>query len=333
MLHLNPSTVAKAYTTLERAAVIVTRRGGGSFVADRPDERLWIDLREDRLNTLLAGAALEALSLGFEPDEVEARFIAQLSRWRQRHAAAGKDLAALPDRAPQLRFVGSHDLAVELLISRLGRIAPQVTLSARYTGSLSGLIALELDEAELAGAHLLDEETGQYNVPFVRRLLPGQDVVAITLVERWQGLLVPRGNPKGIVGFSDLARPDLVFVNRQRGSGTRVLLDSRLRALGIRAGSLSGYEREEQTHVGVAAAVADGSADVGLGIAPAAHAAGLDFLPLLKERYDLIALRSGYESAVLAPVWALLQSPEFRGVVAAMGGYDLALTGEPVLAP
>ncbi len=326
-LGLNPSTVAKAYRELEHGGVIVTRRGGGSFVSDRPEERFLVDSREDRLNAILAGAVLEALSLGYEPDEVEARFVTHLSRWRQRQLDDPAREARLATRVEKLRFAGSHDVAVQLLLSRMRRLTPQLELAVRFTGSLSGLIALEQGEADLAGAHLLDEETGEYNLPLVRRLLPGQDVLVVALVERWQGLIVQRGNPKGIHRLEDLARPGVVFVNRQRGSGTRVLLDYRLRTLGIPAGGVRGYQREEDTHIAVAAAVADGSADVGLGIEPAARAAQLDFLPLLKERYDLVMFQAARAAPWFEPLMQLLADEEFRKVVTAMGGYETSCSG------
>jgi putative molybdopterin biosynthesis protein len=193
-------------------------------------------------------------------------------------------------------------------------------------GSLEGLIALERGEAHVAGAHLLDEESGEYNTPYIRRLLPGQDVVLVTMVERLQGLMVAKGNPRGIVGLEDVRR-GLRFVNRQRGSGTRVLLDHKLRQLGISPTEIAGYNREETTHLAVAAAVADGSADVGLGIYAAARSLDLGFLPLVKERYDLVMLRDFYEGDLVRPLLSTLRGDEFRRVVAAMGGYDVSQSG------
>ncbi|MER3515325.1 MAG: molybdopterin biosynthesis protein, partial [Chloroflexota bacterium] len=185
-------------------------------------------------------------------------------------------------------------------------------------------------EAHLAGSHLLDETTGEYNISYVRQYLPGIPLVLITLVRREQGLIVAPGNPKGIRGLADLTRPDVTFVNRQRGAGTRVLLDYRLKRLGIDPGEMRGYEREEYTHLAVAAAVQSGIADVGLGIRAAARALGLDFISLEYERYDLVIPREHYESPLLQPLLDLLHSAAFRQVVAVLPGYDVSAMGQIV---
>ena len=180
----------------------------------------------------------------------------------------------------------------------------------------------------MAGCHLLDEETGEYNLPFIRRILPGQDVVLVNLVYRQQGLMVRKGNPKGIHGIEDLSRSDVIIVNRQRGAGTRVLLDLRLRELGIEPESVRGYEKEVETHTAVAAAVASGSADVGMGIFSAARALELDFLPLAKERFDLAIPADRYSSEEVAVLLTTLGSNEFKSVVHELGGYDTSDTGQ-----
>ncbi len=226
--------------------------------------------------------------------------------------------------------IGSHDLALDLLASHLRRKDPRLTLASSNVGSLGGLMALSRGEAHLAGCHLLDEETGEYNLPFVRRYLKGKPVVVLGLVRRIQGLIVPRGNPRGIVSLADLAREDLRFVNRQRGSGTRVLLDHMLRRQGISPERIRGYQREEYTHLAVAAAVAGGSADVGLGILSAARAMGLDFVPLLSEQYDLVIPRESYESELVQPLLAVIRGDEFRREVEALGGYDASTMGQVV---
>lgn len=327
-LGLNPSTVAKAYAELERQGVLITRRGGGSFIAGRVEDSFLASIREERLSNLLGRAVLEALSLGFQPEEVEATFALQIARWRDSRSRSRSAISPERPQASQIAFVGSHDLAVELLFSQLRRARPEVNLSTAYVGSLAGLIALERGEAHLAGCHLLDEETQEYNLPYVARLLPGEDVVLVTVAERLQGLMVRKGNPLGVSTIADLARPGVRFVNRQRGSGTRVLLDFRLRQHGIRPLDITGYDREEETHLGVASAIAEGSADVGIGIYAAARSLGLDFVPLQTERYDLVMLRGTFDSAAFEPLRVILQGEEFRRVVAAMGGYDMSNTGK-----
>ena len=223
--------------------------------------------------------------------------------------------------------IGSHDLTLDLLASLLHSRNPEQSLSSSNVGSLGGLVALNRGEAHIAGSHLLDEGTGEYNLSYVRRYLRGRDVVIMNLVHRIQGLIVPRGNPKGVSSLADLARQDLTFVNRQRGSGTRMLLDYRLREMGMLPDEVAGYDREEYTHLAVAAAVAGGRADLGLGILSAARAMDLEFVPLLSEQYDLIIPGEYYESDLLRPLLSLIRSKEFKGEVDALGGYDTSSTG------
>ncbi len=225
---------------------------------------------------------------------------------------------------------GSHDLTMELLADALRREQKGVRLISTNVGSLSGLMALARDEAHIAGSHLLDEETGEYNLPYVRRLIPDRDVVVLGFVYREQGLIVPPGNPKNIRDLEDLTRPDVVFVNRQRGAGTRVLLDYELKRRGINPRQIKGYERMEYTHLAVAATVKSGAADCGLGILAAARALGLDFIPLFRERYDLVIPREYYESDLLAPLLEVIRSDRFREAVEALGGYDTSIMGEVI---
>ncbi len=217
--------------------------------------------------------------------------------------------------------IGSHDLTLDLLADELGRRQPGWSLSSANVGSLGGLLALSRGEAHLAGSHLLDEDTGDYNVGAIRRLLPHVPVVLLGFVQREQGLIVPRGNPKGICAVADLTRPDVVFINRQRGAGTRVLLDYRLRQKGISPAAIQGYERQEFTHLAVAAAVASGAADCGMGILAAARALNLDFVPLDHERYDLVIPARFYDSGWLAPLLEIIRDPAFALRVQALGGY------------
>lgn len=225
---------------------------------------------------------------------------------------------------------GSHDLTLDILGDLLSRHYPGLSLSSTHVGSTGGIMALQRGEAHLAGIHLLHEETGQYNIPFLQQFLPAVPLMLVTLAEREQGLMVQPGNPKGIESISDLVRGDVSFVNRQRGAGTRLLLDVCLREKGIAPKDINGYQREEYNHLAVAAAVLADSADAGLGVFAAAQALGLDFIPLAKERYDLAIPASHYSDAKLQKMLGLICSPQFKQAVEALGGYHVEKTGQIV---
>ncbi len=224
--------------------------------------------------------------------------------------------------------LGSHDLTLDLLAQFLSLRGSR--LSSGNMGSLGGLIALQRGEAHLAGSHLLDPETGEFNLPYIERYVPDVPVVVVRLVGREQGLIIAPGNPKSVTGLDDIARADLAYVNRQRGAGTRILLDYQLEKLGIESDSVRGYQHEEYTHLAVAAAVASGRADCGLAIHAAAAALKLDFLPLYQERYDLIIPKEHHESARLMPLLQLLGDPEFKEAVASLPGYSTDSMGEVI---
>ncbi|HEX7973554.1 MAG TPA: substrate-binding domain-containing protein, partial [Anaerolineales bacterium] len=221
--------------------------------------------------------------------------------------------------------IGSHDITLDLLAQFLaGR---NRRLASANVGSLGGLVALSRGEAHLAGSHLLDPATGEYNLTYIRQYLPGVPVKVVALVGREQGLMVQPGNPKAIRSLQDLARPDVTIVNRQRGAGTRVLLDYHLGLLEIAPESVQGYAREEYTHLAVAAAIASGRADTGLGIAAAAQALELDFVPLFQERYELVIPSEYYGGPLLAPLLETLSDPAFSQAVAGLPGYDVSNMG------
>lgn len=224
--------------------------------------------------------------------------------------------------------IGSHELSLDLLAQFL--TAYDRRLASANVGSLGGLVALRRGEAHLAGAHLLDPATGQYNLPYLEQYLPGQPVLVVALVERTQGLFIPKGNPKDIQSLRDLKRDDILYVNRQRGAGTRLLLDYHLEKEGVDPAEVAGYEREEYTHLTTAAAVASGRADCGLGIEAAAHALKLDFIPLFSERYDLIIPKNHADSDLLAPLFTILEDPDFRQAVAQRPGYEVAVMGKVI---
>ena len=185
---------------------------------------------------------------------------------------------------------GSHDLVLDLAASALRQRDPRVTLASSNVGSLGGLTALRDGLCHLAGSHLLDPATGEYTLPYLEKLFPGREVAVVRLVHRDQGLIVAPGNPTGTTGIEDVASRGLRYVNRQRGAGTRMLLDHELARHGIEPDSIDGYRREEHTHLAVAAAVAAGRADCGLGVLAAARAFRLDFVPVAREPYDLVLL-------------------------------------------
>ena len=227
--------------------------------------------------------------------------------------------------------IGSHDLTLDVLASHLAKQHPGTRLVSANVGSLGGLVALQRGEAHMAGCHLLDEETGEYNLPYVTRMLSDRDVAIITLVHRQQGLLVRKGNPKNIESLADTVRPDVRFVNRQRGSGTRILLDFELKNRNVPSDRIAGYEQEEFTHLSVAALIASGAADCGLGIHAAARALGLDFIPVTTERYDLVMLRETWDGELLRPLReAIVSSEELRREIEALGGYDTRRMGKVV---
>lgn len=226
--------------------------------------------------------------------------------------------------------VGSHDNTLDILADHIRIEHPGLTLSSSHVGSLGGLMAIKKGGCHLAGSHLLDTEDGTYNVTYVQKYLPGRDVRLVNLVFRNQGLIVPKGNPKAIRDISDLAREDISMINRQAGSGTRILLDYRLAQLGIDPGGLNGYGNDEFTHMSIAAAVLSGTADVGLGIFAAARALELDFIPVVTEQYDLVIPDEFFESARIQTLLETIVTPAFKDRVAALGGYSTAKTGSVV---
>lgn len=225
-------------------------------------------------------------------------------------------------------IIGSHDMALDVLANYLRKIYPQATLSSAHVGSFGGLTALKRRETHCAGTHLLDEETGTYNVSYIKKLMPDRNMVLVNLVYREQGLIVAKGNPLHINGLEDLAREGIKFVNRQRGAGTRVLLDYKLKQLAIEPEQIHGYQHEEYTHMAVASAVATGAADAGLGIRAAAKALDLGFIPVVEERYDLCIPAEYWDTPVIQRILHVMARPEFKTHVADLGGYDLRDCGK-----
>jgi putative molybdopterin biosynthesis protein len=231
------------------------------------------------------------------------------------------------DLARTLVAVGSHDNTLDLLADMLMRRDDPVRLASSHVGSMGGLTALKNGSALLAGSHLFDPESGDYNFPFLEKYLPGMDVAAVTLAIRHQGLIVPAGNPKSITGVKDLDGTGLRFINRQRGAGTRILFDYHLKKDGIDPAKVAGYANEEFTHMAVAVNVLTGAADCGLGAYAAAKALNLGFIPVARERYDLIIPRRFLDDPRIKAVLAVIRSEDFKRRIEELGGYETALTG------
>jgi putative molybdopterin biosynthesis protein len=221
--------------------------------------------------------------------------------------------------------IGSHDISLDVMAQFLSERNRK--LSSSNVGSLGGFVAIRRREAHLAGSHLLDPQTGTYNLSYIRQYLPGVKVKVISFVKRDQGLIIQKDNPKDINSIQDLVRDDVQFINRQRGAGTRVLLDYHLEENDLTPQDISGYQQEEYTHLTVAAAVASGRADCTLGIAAAASALALDFIPLFQERYDLIIPTEHVEGELLLPLIDLLHNNKFKQLVKGLPGYDVSGMG------
>ncbi|MCM0755263.1 molybdopterin biosynthesis protein [Desulfovibrio aminophilus] len=226
-----------------------------------------------------------------------------------------------------LVHIGSHDNIIDMLGNELMGLPEPVQLVSSHVGSMGGLSALRDGTALFAGSHLFDPETEDFNFPFLARYLAEVEVLVVNLAIRHQGLIVAPGNPKDIRAVSDLARPGVAFINRQKGAGTRILLDHHLKTAGIRPEEVRGYEREEFTHMAVAVNVLTGAADCGLGIYAAAKALGLDFLPLARERYDLVIPRAHAEDPRILALLELVRSERLQAAIQALGGYETTLTG------
>lgn len=227
-------------------------------------------------------------------------------------------------KKPAVVFSGSHDIALEGIAEHLEK---HVTLLSMPVGSLDGLVNLRQGLCQISGSHLLDE-SGEYNTPFIRHLFPDRDVEIFTLAYRTQGLMLASGNPKAVKNIADLARPNVRFVNRNSGSGTRLWFDSQLRTRKIPADRVNGYDKVVKTHSEAAALIANNKADAALGLQAAAHQQGLDFIPLFEERYDLVLPRE--QETTLSPLLDYLQSAKFRTELNALTGYNSTHSGEQI---
>ncbi len=227
-------------------------------------------------------------------------------------------------------FLGSHDLAVEVLATKIRDAIPNLQFFTAFTGSMDGILNLYFGKCDVAGCHLFDEETGQYNLPFVKRIFPGERIHIIHFVSRNIGWIVQKGNPKQLSGWQDITRDDLTLINRQKGSGTRILLDYYMRKLNLIPSAVNGYEDIEQTHIAAASKVARGLADFALATESAARAFGLDFILLKEEEYDFIMKSDFYDSSHGQAFIQLLHEPGIASKITQLGGYDTKNIGKIV---
>jgi DNA binding domain, excisionase family len=228
-------------------------------------------------------------------------------------------------------IISGQDIILDIMARHLEQHLSPIKIFRYYVGSFEGLSALYHGKTDMAAIHLLDGDSGKYNVPYVRHLLPGIPVMIIHLAQRMQGFYVQKGNPKEIKDWLDLKRSDISMINRETGSGTRVLLDEKLRLLKIDSKAIKGYDQVEYSHLVVAGAVARGEADVALGNEKAAlQVRGVDFIPLQKERYDLVITKNRMEESKLNTIIQILQSPLFKSELLGLGDYDLSDTGQIV---
>ncbi len=324
-----PGTINRAYTQLAREGLVVGHRGGGTRVTSgalQPANPTW---QWANLVNRAEQFLLEAVNSGHTPAQIESALSVAISRWREMQV---REIPGEQNENPpsNLRFAGSNDLTVDLMARMLKEQMPAVSLSIEYVGSLGGLMALAQGAADVAGSHLWDESTDQYNVPFIKRLLPGSSMVLLTLAQRDLGLVTSPGNPQNLQTLVDLAGPSVRLVNRQAGSGTRVWLDTQLKLLNISPKSIAGYDREEVTHLAVARAVEQGEATVGLAIHAAAAAFDLNFIALTQERYDLVFSKAAWQTPMAQTLLQIVRSPEFKEKVNALGGYDTVETGQEI---
>lgn len=259
-------------------------------------------------------------------------------RSKTKPSADQQTVASHPVRPPQSIasstnrpiVITGHDIALDVLAKHMEKNIPGIRPLRSFVGSLDSLISMYRGESDIVSTHLLDGDSGEYNLPYIRRLFIGSSYLVVNLLSRRAGLYVRQGNPFQLKDWSDLGRPGLRFVNREKGSGARVLLDEQLRLHGIKPERLIGYYNNEQSnHLGVASKIASGEADIGIGIEKTAAIVGkIDFIPMIQERYDLVMLKTSENRYWIHSLLQILQSDDFKRALQAISGYDLTRTGE-----
>lgn len=225
-------------------------------------------------------------------------------------------------------IISGQDISLDILANYIEKSSTTVRPLRSYTGSLNSLVAMYQGKADVVSTHLYDGDTGTYNLPYIRRMLVGHSYIVIHLLSRWEGFYVKKGNPKNIQTWADFITPGITVVNREKGSGARVLIDEQLRLTGISPYDVQGYTTEESSHIGVASKVVSGQADVGVGIEKAARLVDVDFIPIMKEHYDLVIMKSPENTTFIELLQGIVQSDSFQNELGAIGGYDLSRIGQ-----
>ena len=316
-----PGTVQHAYQELAKQNLVTSRPGQGTHITDTALKEKITPLQQALLIHRAEAFLLEVLTAGYTISDIEQTFRLALDRWKAVEESA-------PARQQNtLRFVGSHDLAIDWVAENFGEFVPGATLKLHFSGSLGGLIALAENRAEIAGSHLWDEENQTYNTTFIRKLLPGKRVALVTLAHRRLGFITAPDNPLEIKRASDLTRPEVHFINRQTGSGTRVWLDIMLQKADIDPSQIKGYCTEKFTHSEIARAVAEGDANAGIGLEATALVFGLNFFPLTLERYDLVIPEENMAIPQIQDMIKWLSLPKTKQSIQDLGGYETKQTG------
>jgi putative molybdopterin biosynthesis protein len=257
-----------------------------------------------------------------------------IDEWIEVNAKSGLEQARQKSGriAGALLASGSNDPVLDVLHTCMRKAHPEFFIFSANTGSTAGLIALEKGYTDIAWSHLLDPETGEYNIPYLEKLAPSVPAVVVNLFFRELGFVILRGNPLGIKGFEDLNRREVRFINRQAGSGTRLLLDDRLGKEGIPSVGIDGYDREVFTHIEVGLAILSGGADTGIATAAVSSLLGLDFIPVTRERFDMILAQSVFFQKGVQAFVEMINSDLFHKQVENLGGYDFQSTGRILFA-
>lgn len=298
-------------------------------------------IKKNTVYELIKRGELKAYKVGkkirIEPQDVEAyKNQTQISRKEPQPmpVSSPAPLPPVQEYGPQERgesplVICGQDILLDILAGHLETQLPGLRVLRAYIGSYHGLQELYMEKVQVTASHLWDGDSGQYNLPYVRRLLPGIPAVVLRLCSRWQGFYVLKGNPKGIQGWEDLGRRDLTFINREKGSGTRVLLDEQLRLRNLSAQGIRGYQQEYTSHLAVATGVAQGEGDFGLGNEKTSlQVQGIDFIPLQLEHYDLVMRQEIMAQPVGRKILEIITSRSFQEAVQAIGGYELKETGK-----